>query len=360
MTETRLTLIVVICLSAVASGCQRPQSAASEETVQPRSPLPVNVIVVSNNSEQIRETICYGRITPTERAVLRFAKPGTVQSVQVTAGQLVEAGDELASLDEPTLSSERDELVERISSLETQLQSAPAAQQPALNSQLAQLKQQEQAIVGQLEQSVLRATFDGIVQEVNVAEGDAVSPAVAAIQLVENQQPIVSGQMSTADLLNLQADQSLQVSIDDQMFAARLNSMKEAETDKPNQLIGFTLAFVDPLPREYWLFDEIVEVRATVNRPEESIQLPTSAIQQNDADGWHVLVAETSGKETRLTTVPIEVLDYVAESVLVVGDLKPGDRVVANGTHRVVPGQRVTVSATGDSVNSPASSVGSE
>ncbi|GAB5443190.1 MAG: hypothetical protein Fues2KO_35390 [Fuerstiella sp.] len=360
MTGTRLTLILTVCLSAVVSGCQRPQSAASEESVQPRSPLPVNVIVVSNNSGQIRETICYGRITPAERAVLRFAKHGTVQSVQVTPGQPVEAGDELASLDEPTLKSERSQLAERIRGLETQLQSAPAAQQPALNGQLAQLKQQEQAIAGQLEQSVLQATFDGIVQEVNVAKGDAVSPAVAAFQLVADQQPVVSGQMSTADLLNLQADQPLQVSINDQTFEARLNSMKEAETDKPNQLIGFSLAFVDPLPRKYWLFDEIVEVRTQIDRPAESIQLPTSAIQRNDADGWHVLVAETSDKKTRLTTVPIEVVDYVAGSVLVVGDLKSGDRVVANGTHRVVPRQRVTVSATGDSVNSPASSVGSE
>ncbi|GAX36526.1 hypothetical protein [Nodularia sp. NIES-3585] len=47
------------------------------------------------------------------------------------------------------------------------------------------------------------------------------------------------------------------------------------------------------------------------------------------------------GKSYTVQEKAVEILHQTGDRVLVRGTLQPGDRIVANGTHRVVPGQKV-------------------
>ena len=50
------------------------------------------------------------------------------------------------------------------------------------------------------------------------------------------------------------------------------------------------------------------------------------------------------GAGSRVARRDVEVLHTEGDRVLVRGMLQPGDRVIASGTHRIVPGQVVRVS----------------
>jgi len=74
----------------------------------------------------------------------------------------------------------------------------------------------------------------------------------------------------------------------------------------------------------------------------EGIWLPTSALTEGIRGLWtcYVLVPNDNDGYT-VAPQSVEIIHQEADRVLVRGTLQPDDRVVANGTHRLVPGQPV-------------------
>jgi hypothetical protein len=71
--------------------------------------------------------------------------------------------------------------------------------------------------------------------------------------------------------------------------------------------------------------------------------LPLSALQQGPRGTWQVLTVEQTpnGHQVGLEAVEIQ---YASEDrVFVIGTLREGQLIIANGTHRVVPGEQVIV-----------------
>jgi multidrug efflux pump subunit AcrA (membrane-fusion protein) len=72
--------------------------------------------------------------------------------------------------------------------------------------------------------------------------------------------------------------------------------------------------------------------------------LPTSALLRRQRGLWccYVVVVDRERPSTgRVETRDLEVLHTEGQRVFVRGTLQPGETVIAAGTHRVVPGQRV-------------------
>ena len=83
----------------------------------------------------------------------------------------------------------------------------------------------------------------------------------------------------------------------------------------------------------------------------QTIELPLTALTESSRGIWAVYVAEPGATEggpddaSVLSRRQVELLHLVGENVYVRGTLEPGERVVSAGLHRLVPGQRVTTSA---------------
>jgi hypothetical protein len=74
--------------------------------------------------------------------------------------------------------------------------------------------------------------------------------------------------------------------------------------------------------------------------------LPTAALSHGNRGLWSVLAVESdeAGNGT-VARRDVEVLRTDDERVLVRGTLRPKDRIVTGGAHRVVPGQKVLCDA---------------
>jgi hypothetical protein len=71
--------------------------------------------------------------------------------------------------------------------------------------------------------------------------------------------------------------------------------------------------------------------------------LPMSALLEGQRGVWNVLRIEADGAQYHTVRESVEVLDIQGDRVFVRGTLATGDRVVANGVHRITPGTPVVL-----------------
>ncbi|MEM9744508.1 MAG: efflux RND transporter periplasmic adaptor subunit [Pseudomonadota bacterium] len=200
-----------------------------------------------------------------------------------------------------------------------------------------------------LRQTEIRAPFDGIVQTRRVDEGTQVRPDAVVFRLIEVGAP------------------EAHVGIPDQVAATLTPGTQAAlfwggkETEVTLRAV---LPEIDPSTRTMTaVYDitadqssmgsrgalpigAIVEVGVAASVAEAGTWLPLTALTESDRGLWGVYVVSADQTvERRL----VEVLHTTAagrdQRVFVRGTLNDGDRVVAGGVHRLVPGQRVRVSS---------------
>jgi RND family efflux transporter MFP subunit len=86
---------------------------------------------------------------------------------------------------------------------------------------------------------------------------------------------------------------------------------------------------------------EVARVELEFPGSTDGIWLPHAALDRGLAGLWSVFVVVGESSAGSVERRSVELLALEDERVLVRGALADGDRVIANGTHRVVPGQRV-------------------
>ena len=87
-------------------------------------------------------------------------------------------------------------------------------------------------------------------------------------------------------------------------------------------------------------FGVVVELELTYRVDTSGFWLPLTSLTESDRGLWGVyVVGQTSHAERRL----VDVLHIEAERAFVRGTLEAGDRIIADGVQRIVPGQQVSL-----------------
>ncbi|MBD0337648.1 MAG: efflux transporter periplasmic adaptor subunit, partial [Cyanobacteria bacterium Co-bin13] len=117
--------------------------------------------------------------------------------------------------------------------------------------------------------------------------------------------------------------------------------LPEIDPDTRTQRVVFTL---EPSAIPRLNPGQTVRVELAQSIPTEGVWLPVEALTQGIRGLWNCYVltpAEEGEGVYQVQPQAVEILHQEDSRVLVRGTLQPGDRIVASGTHRLVPGQRV-------------------
>ncbi|MEM6753947.1 MAG: efflux RND transporter periplasmic adaptor subunit [Cyanobacteria bacterium P01_C01_bin.38] len=222
-------------------------------------------------------------------------------------------------------------------------------------AQRAAVKQLE-ASISELEiniaKSTIKAPFAGIVSARQIDEGTVVNTGQAVVKLVENTSPEARIGMPTTVVNRLRVGSNQRVEINNQNYSATVASiLPEVNPNTRTQVVVFKL--------ESSLISQInpgqtVRLKLTDTIPTEGFWLPNKALTQGLRGLWTCYVltkpkVEGAGSREQgvgrnsfvLEQRTVEVLHQESDRVLVRGTLQPGDRIVANGVHRLVPNQIV-------------------
>lgn len=217
-----------------------------------------------------------------------------------------------------------------------------------LDAQTAQVRQVE-ASLGQLDvdldKSVLRAPFDGIVSSRSVDEGAVVANGQAVLSLVEAGPLEAKVGVPPAVADTLREGEEVSVTVGDRPYAATVTALlPELDATSRTVTIVLQVAAAD------LTVGQTVRLSLSETQPAEGIWLPTTALVPSDRGLWSVYVLTAPESDDQAALPPetylvsrrdVEVVHTEGDRALVSGTLQPGEQAIVSGTHRLAPGQQV-------------------
>lgn len=218
-----------------------------------------------------------------------------------------------------------------------------AAQEAAVKQLEANIADLEITIA----KSTVRAPFSGIIAVQRLDEGTVVNAGQSIVRLVENVSPEVEIGVPVKVAAQLQPRSHQRVQIGNKTYDATITSILP-EVNPATRTRTVVLAL--PLSTLQAVAPQQIarlEIQQTV--PITGYWLPTTALVRGERGLWSCYALAEAEKHIKTTEKQlyqverreVEVLHTKGERVLVRGTIQAGNRVIVDGTQRIVPGQLV-------------------
>ncbi|WP_297790863.1 efflux RND transporter periplasmic adaptor subunit [uncultured Marinobacter sp.] len=340
----------------IMAGC-KAQDTSHESAVQAVSVRTAEVAGGQTEGIPLRFS---GIIRATQRATLTFQVSGTLRERDVELGQQVSEGDLLARVYNPALEPARDSARARLDELNTQYDQAKrewerssrlhergvvseqtleqlAARRDGLRASVATARASLAEASRLLEESVLRAPFNGRVEAVLVERDEFVAAGQPVIRLSSPKGREVEVRVPAYMLGHVSLGQLLPVwSVQDRTRAPETGSV--VEIAQAGGVRGELHPVLVSLPADTLEPGEPVEVGIT---PTEVVAttVPLLSVMKSPSGASVFRVADGIARR-----VPVRVQRVIGERVVVdAKDLEAGDQVVYAGMTRITDGDAVEV-----------------
>ena len=198
--------------------------------------------------------------------------------------------------------------------------------------------------------TTLLAPFSGVVSRRMVDEGAVVSPGQSIFNLVESNQLEAWVGLPPAQARRLRSGDDVRLRIDQDETTATVTSLLPELNSSTR-----TRTVILDLPadsEDRFTPGQIARLNLESEVQSAGIWLPISALIRSDKGLWACFVAQQdSSGDHHAVRCEVEVVHLEGDRALVRGTLLSGQSVIAEGTHRIVDGQRVSL-VSGDTVNS--------
>jgi membrane fusion protein (multidrug efflux system) len=340
----------------VAAGCGGDSRGSGKEHGGGPPPPAVEVLAIS--PESFRETAALlGELRAAESVVLRSEIAGVIERIGFEEGQAVEAGavlfelrddEQIARLHE---AEARQALAEDEFGRTGRLASRNAAADVQLErdrSELAVARARVERYRAEWERTRIRAPFDGKVGARQVSPGARVTPedALVRIDKVDPMELAFSIPEAALSLARIGAAFELEVaSYPDRWFPGAISFIAPSVDTATRRIL---IKGRVPNPEHQLLPGMFAEVRAELGR-REAFLVPEEALVTGPQGFFVWRVGSDDGAER----VPVEVGARVSGRVEIRAELRPGDRIVTAGTHKVRAGEKVKPVAAAPSSGAP-------
>ncbi|MGF1480030.1 MAG: efflux RND transporter periplasmic adaptor subunit [Cyanophyceae cyanobacterium] len=195
-----------------------------------------------------------------------------------------------------------------------------------------------------IDKSTLKAPFDGIVAARELDEGAVANASQSVIRLLENAAPEARIGMPTRIVAGLEIGSSQTLKLGSQTYKATVASiLPEVNLNTRTQIVVFQLgrsAIPQINPGQTVRLELVNEIDT------DGYWLPADALAKGIRGLWTCyVITQSNGGTQQVQQQAVEIIHQQGDRALVSGTLQPGDEIVANGTHRLVPGQRVKVAS---------------
>lgn len=323
--------------------------------------LSVNVIVASKQNQTIETAVFFGKLKPNRESRLGFGRGGTLKSVFKTLGDEAKAGEKIAELDQDQLQTQKTTVEAAIEELKQSAASGGEEPQGLDTQELQQLEAQRLAIEMELAHGIINAPYDCLVSNQNVDIGSLVGQQTPVVQIMEKS-PIMAETDLPHEIANgLDIGQPVWVGVGNQAVQAQIKTRSPIESSFGSRSVSMEI--LDDMGSN-WSFGQIVEIRFLTPTANSGFWVPLSALQRESNGLWSIYAvtgnddAGQSDSEQDGLQVQRRIVDMVQledDWALVQGAIQEGERIIVDGSHRIVPGQSVTPVDVTDQFTSPGS-----
>ncbi len=305
----------------------------------------------------------YGLVESPQQTDIAFERGGQLADLVVEEGDEVTAGQTLATLDVARLNARQAELqatldrasadarlaeltVERLRSLAAQqVESAQRLDEAntrlaASRAQVAEVQAALQSLQVEQRKSRLTAPFAGTLTARYTDRGAVVAAGQPVLRLSSREALQVRFALPADTALAAAPGTTLRVRVNEAVVDATV-TQRLATRARTTRTVDILVA----LPENAGAMPgDMVSMLATTERSERGAWVPVSALSNGLRGLWRLfVVSQQASQPMQLEARTVEVLYTDGERAFIRGAVADGDEFVTQGTHRLAPGQSVSV-----------------
>lgn len=360
-THVGIALAATVVGAGIVGGCKKLDTTAEAPAAEPVITVgPENIAIVTTTDIRSGPAIS-GSLQPIDRATLRAEVAGSVQRMDVDAGQRVKAGQVLARLDDTAVRdaflSAKSALHTAEASLEnarrnaeraTRLAAAGALPERELENARLTVTSSEGIVADararlalaekQLNNTIVRAPFAGIVSDRPADPGDIVQVGTPLITVVEPRRLRLEAAVPAEQVGRLSAGMAVEFAVAgfEQRFTGKIERINPV-VDSTTRQVRIYVAI--PNAEQRLVAGLFAEGRVATAQT-QALAVPGAAV---DERGIAPIVRRIANGRVAEATVTLGVRDEVAENVEIRSGIAEGDTVLVGTSQAVTPGVRIRV-----------------
>lgn len=272
-----------------------------------------------------------------------FGRGGKIKGFLKEVGATVKKGEIIAELEQQDLDLEQQKVAQALLEAKQRFELVEPILQETAQREILQLEAQLEGINSKRAKGLIIAPFDCVVARRNFKSGSIVGPQIPILEIIDPARGGIKANLLRKIAGQLETGESHTVEIDGKKIEAQVRSISPIGSALSSEVF-FEITSVDTDVK--LSFGETVLVKLTTPSKESGFWLPISSLQRESNGLWTALVVSQNREQNASQIVNRKIVQVVRLSddwALVEGSLVEGERIVANGTHRIVVGQRVSV-----------------
>lgn len=281
-----------------------------------------------------------GKILPLNYSKLAFEVPGKIQQVKIDIGDAVKKGDILAFLDPSEMQANLNQAQARFDLAEQALKRFQDLKSKGFisnqeldraNSEFLIAKAQVDLYSVKLEQTYIRAPFDGYIQNRFLDSGTVISPGVPILEIIDSSFVEAHVSVPANVIEGLMVGESYSFLIGMEIFPATLKRYtKMSGQGSDNRLCIFEFnTFISPGSVSY--------LQLRQKKIKTGAWVPLKSLSQGTQGLWNLYtVSKDNNEQFKVAKEIVELIHVEGDNAYISGTISTGDMVVSGGAEKVI------------------------
>ena len=282
-----------------------------------------------------------GELLPFQQSKIAFEITGRISSIFVDIGDRVKKDEVLAKLDDSEVNANLEQAVARLDLANQVLNRFEDLRKKGFisiqdfdkaKSEYLVAKSQVKFFEVKKSQTILRAPYDGFIQNRFVDEGTVINGSNPILEILDANK--VEAHVSIPENLinNLEVSNDYTFEIGQEKAIGKFKRLAPMSASGSNSRLAI-FEFSD-----FFIPGSVIDLIIKIKKSEQGIWLPINSLSQSEQGLWSVYTVSDDGSN-RVEKDLVRILHFENNYAYVSGTLKDGDLVVLGGLSKIIEGQ---------------------
>ena len=282
-----------------------------------------------------------GELLPFQQSKIAFEITGRISSIYVDIGDRVKKDEVLAKLDDSEVNANLEQAVARLDLANQVLNRFEDLRKKGFisiqdfdkaKSEYLVAKSQVKFFEVKKSQTILRAPYDGFIQNRFVDEGTVINGSNPILEILDANK--VEAHVSIPENLvnNLEVSNDYTFEIGQEKAIGKFKRLAPMSASGSNSRLAI-FEFSD-----FFIPGSVIDLIIKIKKNEQGIWLPINSLSQSEQGLWSVYTVSDDGSN-RVEKDLVRILHFENNYAYVSGTLKDGDLVILGGLSKIIEGQ---------------------
>ena len=282
-----------------------------------------------------------GELLPFQQSKIAFEITGRISSIYVDIGDRVKKDDALAKLDDSEVNANLEQAVARLDLANQVLNRFEDLRKKGFisiqdfdkaKSEYLVAKSQVKFFEVKKSQTILRAPYDGFIQNRFVDEGTVINSSNPILEVLDANK--VEAHVSIPENLvnNLEVSNDYTFEIGQEKAIGKFKRLAPMSASGSNSRLAI-FEFSD-----FFIPGSVIDLIIKIKKSEQGIWLPINSLSQSEQGLWSVYTVSDDWSN-RVEKDLVRILHFENNYAYVSGTLKDGDLVILGGLSKIIEGQ---------------------